>query len=184
MFIKISLAVVTSLLFSACEDDPKNTNNNNDQELITTVTLQLVSETDTVKATFKDLDGSGGNNPTIETLLLKANKTYKGSISLFDESKNPVLNIAEEVKEEGNVHQLFYEAKGSVAGKITVSNFDKDANNLPLGLTFDLATSNETATVSGFFNVILSHYDGTAKNGTDKSNETDVDIDFPVTVSP
>jgi len=95
----------------------------------------------TVSVNFKDPDGSGGMAPTIGTLSLKAGKNYKGTIALLDESKNPVANISDEVKDEAEAHQFFYTAKEGAVGRLTVTITDKDANNRPVGLEYNVAVS-------------------------------------------
>lgn len=177
-----------ALMFWGCEDDPTNPENGNEQELITTVTLTLTENgtSNTVTATFRDLDGDGGAAPTIGTLTLKAGSTYTGSIELLDESKTPAEDITAEVEEEADAHQFFYTPQGDVAGRLTVTVTDKDANNLPLGLAFTVAVSAGpavTGSAANSLNIVLSHFDEVAKNGTDPSDESDVDIDVPVTIT-
>lgn len=176
------------LTFWGCEDDPTNPQNGNEQELITTVTLTLTENgtSNTVTATFRDLDGDGGAAPTIGTLTLKAGSTYTGRIELLDESKNPATDITAEVEEEADAHQFFYTPQGELAGRLTVSITDKDGNNLPLGLAFTAAVSAGPAVTGSAANslkIVLSHFDETAKNGTDPSDESDVDINMPVTIT-
>ena len=58
---------------------------------------------------------------------------------------------------------------------------DKDKNNLPVGLTFQVTTKTGTGN-TGLVNIVLSHYDSMNKNGTSKSLESDIDIDYPVII--
>lgn len=176
------------LLFWGCEDDPTNPQNGNEQELITTVTLTLTENgtSNIVTATFRDLDGDGGAAPTISTLTLKAGSAYTGRIELLDESKNPAENITAEVEEEADAHQFFYTPQGELAGRLTISITDKDGNNLPLGLAFTAAVSAGPAVTGSAANslkIVLSHFDETPKSGTDPSDESDVDINMPVTIT-
>ncbi|KAA0229845.1 hypothetical protein EDS67_09625 [candidate division KSB1 bacterium] len=176
------------LLWSCKEDNPTNPDNGNEQELITTVTLSLTENgtSNVVTATFKDPDGDGGAAPTFGTLTLKAGSTYTGKVELLDESKNPAEDITEEVKEEAEAHQFFYTPQGALAGRLTVTITDKDSNNLPVGLEFTvavLAGGAVTGSATNSLNVVLSHFDNTPKNGADRSDESDIDINIPVTIT-
>lgn len=176
------------LLWSCKEDNPTNPDNGNEQELITTVTLSLTENgtSNVVSATFKDLDGDGGTAPTIGMLTLNAGSTYTGKVELLDESKNPAEDITKEVKEEAEAHQFFYTPQGALAGRLTVTITDKDSNNLPVGLEFTVAVSAGgavTGSATNSLNVALSHFDNTPKNGADRSDESDIDINIPVTIT-
>lgn len=187
------LAVLSAMLillaFVACkEDNPSDPGGGNDQELITKVILTLTENgtSNTVTATFNDPDGGGGAAPTITGLSLKAGSTYTGKIELKDESKNPVEDITEEVKEEADAHQFFYTPQGALAGRITVTVTDKDSKNLPVGLEFTVAVSAGaavTGSAANSLNVALSHFEGATKTGTSRSPETDVEINFPVNIN-
>ncbi|RIK68717.1 hypothetical protein DCC62_24195 [candidate division KSB1 bacterium] len=185
---KLLLLLPVLLLWSCKEDNPTNPDNGNEQELITTVTLSLTENgtSNVVTATFKDPDGDGGAAPTFGTLTLKAGSTYTGKVELLDESKNPAEDITKEVKEEAEAHQFFYTPQGALAGRLTVTITDKDSNNLPVGLEFTVAVSAGgavTGSATNSLNVALSHFDNTPKNGADRSDESDIDINIPVTIT-
>jgi hypothetical protein len=170
---------VTLACLTGCdnnEDDPKI---DNEEEVITTVTLSLTSNTaQQATATWKDADGSGGNAPVIQTLTLKANTTYDGTVKLQNERANPVTNISDEVLDEGVDHEFFYEISGA---NLTVVKTDKDAKNLPIGLTGTFTTG---AAGSGTLTVILKHKPGQKAAGDTKAKGgTDVEVTFPVTIS-
>lgn len=166
--------------FSACEDDQHD--HGNDSELITTVTLTLTPAGGgtPVTGSWRDIDGTGGASPVISGLTLVAGTTYEGTISFLDESKSPVFNITEEVLDEAEEHQVFYTF--SPSGSVTVTILDKDSGNLPLGLSARFVVSGSSA-ASLSLNIKLSHFDGGTKNGTTPSDENDVNVDIPVTVS-
>lgn len=50
-----------------------------------------------------------------------------------------------------------------------------------MGLDFTVAVA-EAGPGTGTLNVVLSHYDDAPKNGTDRSDETDIDVTFPLVV--
>jgi hypothetical protein len=165
------------------EDNPAEPEPENPQELITKVTLTLTPAGGAaVTVTFSDPDGDGGNAPTIGTLTLKAGTTYNGTIELLDETKSPADTITTEIEEESDVHQFFYTPEGGIVGRVTVVITDKDANNLPVGLEYTV-TVTAGAAANGTLNVVLSHYDASPKDGITPSDESDIDIDFPVNIT-
>lgn len=182
LFIVAALSLI--VVIGCKEDNPASPVPENPQELITKVTLTLTPAGGgtAVTVTFNDPDGDGGNAPTIGTLTLKAGTTYNGTIELLDETKSPADTVTAEVEEESDVHQFFYTPEGGIVGRVTVVITDKDANNLPVGLKYT-ATVTAGAAANGTLNVVLSHYDASPKNGTTPSDESDIDIDFPVNIT-
>ena len=183
------LATMLVLPFTACDDDPSSVDEGpGEEELITLIRLTLTeldaqgnATTNTTSVSWEDADGEGGNAPTIGTLSLAAGTSYSGTIELLDTTQNPPEDITEEVEEEAEEHQFFYELSGSGAARVTVTITDEDANNLPVGLEYLVEVSaggSDTASL----NVVLSHYDEGPKNGTDRSDESDIDIDIPVNI--
>lgn len=183
----LRLTVPMLLLVWGCEDDPTSPDPGNEQELITKVVLTLTESgsSNMVTATYNDPDGPGGAAPTIDTLTVKAGSTYVGTVQLFDETKNPIANLTEEVAEEAEEHQFFYTPQGELAGRLVLTILDKDSKNLPVGLKFSVAVSSGppvTGSAANSLNVVLSHFDEVTKSGTDRSDESDVDINVPVTI--
>jgi hypothetical protein len=180
-----ALAAVAFITGGCSEDNPAKPKDENPQELITKVTLTLTPAGGgaAVTVVFSDPDGDGGTAPTIGTLTLKAGTTYTGTIELLDETKDPDENITEEVEEESDVHQFFYTPEGGIVGRVTVNITDTDANNLPVGLEYTVAVT-AGAAANGTLNVVLGHYDEAPKDGTTRSDESDIDIDFPVSIVP
>lgn len=174
-------------------DGEKPEDNAGEQELITTVVLTLTDAANpasAVSATWRDLDGDGPGQPTIETLGLKAGTTYHGRIAgLLDETRTPAEDLAAEVRDEAEEHQFFFTPAGGIANRITVTLTDRESDygpneigaDLPVGLAFDLVVS-AGAAADGVLNVVLSHYDEGPKTGQ-RSLETDIDIDVPVTIT-
>lgn len=165
------------LVFTAC-DSTEPDEGPGEEELITKITLTLTAGGNTVTASANDPDGDG-NNFQIDTINLASGTTYTGSIALADEINNE--DITEEVEEEAEEHQFFYTVGGAAANRVTVTITDEDANGLPIGLAFTVAVSAGEA-VNGTMRVVLGHYDDDPKNGTDLSDETDVDVTFPIRV--
>jgi hypothetical protein len=70
-----------------------------------------------------------------------------------------------------------YKASGA---NISFSNYDVDANNLPVGLT---ARATTTAASTGTFTIILRHQPNRLKNGTEAPGSTDLEAVFPTTIA-
>jgi len=180
-----SLILMISLFATSCKKEeqvvsPPLPGN----EFLTTVKLQLVNTTtnDTVVAIWKDLTPEDTNpaDTSLAVLNLKKNSTYQATIYLLDETKAPVEDITEEIKERANYHQLFYFPASNLGGNLAVNLTDTDTNSppLPLGVTSNFITSN---VASGKLNVVLRHQPN-VKNGTFAPGSTDVDVNFQVNV--
>ena len=174
-------ALVGTLTITSCgDDDPEPPM---EEELITTLNYTLTSSSgNTFTVSFLDLDGDGGMDATIGTATLEANETYTGSIELLNESEDPAEDITEEIMEEDDVHQFFFES--SVAG-LSVSYSDADDDGNPLGLANTLTTGDPG---SGTLTVTLRHEPDKNADGVSGGNianaggSTDIEVPFPVNV--
>ena len=178
--IPVVLFLVVGL--SACEkSDPIIPN---EEELITTVVYELTPVAGGTAVTFSytDLDGDGGNAPVISNGILSANTEYVGTLTLLNEQDSPAENITEEVEEEAEEHQFFYQ---STSTELSVSYDDLDANGKPIGLSTKLTTLNTDTTV---LTIILKHEpdkEGVGVSNGDPTNsggETDIEISFNVEI--
>ncbi|MDB2622473.1 type 1 periplasmic binding fold superfamily protein [Flavobacteriales bacterium] len=170
-----------ALIFSSCEKDHAHVHN--EHEVMTTLTYTLTAEgADTVALKFIDLDGEGGNDPTITGGTLKANTTYAGSIVILNETETPAEDVTIEILEEDEDHQFFFTT--TVEG-LTVSYSDEDENGNPIGQSNTVTTVGEG---SGTIMVTLLHEpnkSGTGVAGGDITNaggETDIEVTFDVDV--
>ncbi len=172
---------VLLLLAASCKKE-KNEEEHNDNELITTVRLTLTEQGTSNVLTFnwKDIDGAGGQAPEIDDIVVKANTVYTASLSFLDESKTPAENITEEIEEEGDVHRVYYNAPGG----LTISNLDKDANGVTLGINSTWTTG---SSASGTLHIVLKHYSAAGKEESDPVNSskssTDADVSFELTIN-
>ncbi|KAA3440898.1 hypothetical protein FOA19_07625 [Rufibacter hautae] len=160
------------------DEDPIPTN---EEELITTVQLYfnpINAAGNIPTATYRDIDGPGGQAPTITPVQLNPNTNYALSVTVLDESKTPVGEITEEVEEEGDEHQFFYVPSSGL--NLTVTYNDADKNNLPMGIN-NLATTG--AASAGTLKVVLKHQPGQkSATSTVNTGETDVEVSFPITI--
>ena len=135
---KTKLLPISLLAISLFSCEPNDPVDPNQEELITTVNLDLESNGLTYSLNYQDLDGDGGNAPVITLYTLAANSTYSGSITLFNESVTPAEEITPEIFDEASDHQFFFTSNGT--SSFTYSDQDNDGN--PIGLSFELTTGN------------------------------------------
>ncbi len=176
-FLILAVAVGT-MTFQSCKKDELP--DVDDNELITTFRLKFVNNadaSDTKLVTWRDIDGDGGAAPIVDPLTLRANATYAVSVdAILNELETPAEDVKAEVAEENFEHLLVYAPSAGL--NLTFSNFDKDRNNLPVGLT---ATGTTVATSTGTLKITLRHQpDG--KDGTFAPGSTDGEAIFPVTI--
>lgn len=146
----LPLALVTIFTFTSCDNDAEEVN---EEEVITTVTTTLTGGGATIILKSKDSDGDGPAAPVVTVSGdLKVNTKYTGSTTFMNELESPAEDITAEVKEEGDEHQVFYQAPAGI-GAFTYKDTDKNAK--PIGLSFELQTGAAAAT--GNLTVTLRH---------------------------
>jgi len=179
IYIALLNLLITALFSVSCKDEEVDAKEEN--ELITTVKLNFTSGGTTQSFKYSDPDGDGGKAPTVDAISLKPNTTYTLTIEVLDESKMPIGNITDEVKQESNEHLFVYTPTPN--SLLTYVYGDKDANNFGIGITG--STKTNTAG-TGKLKVQLRHQppiNGKAsKDGTPTPGSDDINIDFNVTV--
>ena len=176
------VVILTVLILSGCRKE-YNREEDNENELITTITLSTTESgsTDTLDYVWEDVDGPGGADPEIDTIVFEHGKNYDISLSLFDKTKIPFENTTTEIEEESNVHRFYFQPDGGTG--ITISDPDKDINGLTLGLVNKL---NTTQPATGHISITLRHYPDGGKGEEDAVNSpkstTDAEAIFPVIV--
>ncbi len=174
------LALFGLVLFTltACDDDDPEPEN--PEELITTLQLVFTPEGggDPILQTFRDIDGDGGMDPTITTFPLDANTSYDLTLNVLDESKTPPEDIGEEIEEEDDEHQFFFEVSGL---NLQIEYADSDGDGNPLGLVNTAATGDAS---TGSLKVTLRHEPAKEADGvsdgdiTNAGGETDIEVTF------
>ena len=181
-YLSIILFSLVSLAFlNSCKDDDPTPEN--PEELITTLRIVFTPVGGTpVTFEFIDLDGDGGNAPTITGDTLAAQTEYHATLALFNESVSPVEVITEEILEEDEDHQFFFEA---VSVELTHMYDDMDGNGNPIGVVNSFMTGNPS---NGTLRVILRHEPDKNAAGvatgdiTNAGGDTDIEVTFPVTI--
>lgn len=171
-------ALAINLVVGCKKDEPVP---QEDNENLTTVSLKFTENGVTKKFMFKDLDGPGGNAPTIEKISLDANKTYTLAVEILDETKNPVQNVTEEIQEQKDEH--LFEYISNPTSLLTFSGKDKDSRGFDVGLT---ATVKTVVSGTGKLQVVLHHQPpvngNPIKNGSFSVGSIDFDGTFDVEV--
>ncbi|MDE2845786.1 MAG: type 1 periplasmic binding fold superfamily protein [Gemmatimonadota bacterium] len=171
------------------EEDDDDHHGPGEEELITTLALTLTPSGGGSQITvrFRDLDGEGGDAPVVDVLAVTKGTDYNGTVQVLNETESPPENITEEVEEEAEAHQFFFETLGGFSAA-TVDYADKESDygsnttgaDHPVGLAFTLSVPDNAQ--NGQLRVILSHFDEAPKDGVSRSDETDIDVTFEVLV--
>ncbi len=169
-----------TLLISCDKDEVKPVN---EEEVITTVTTTLTNGSNVITLTSRDLDGEGPNKPVVTVSgKLMTSTVYVGRVSILNETETPAGNIGDEVKEEGDEHQLFFQAPSTLG---TFAYTDLDKNGKPIGLEFTLTT--KTAS-TGTLVVTLKHEPNKSASGvasgdiTNAGGATDFAVEYPLVI--
>ncbi len=147
---KVLLALLP--LASACALDSQTLN---EQEVITSVILDF----DGTRFEFNDPDGDGGENPTIDPVVL-APGTYNLTVHFENRLEDPPEDITEEVNDESDQHLVLFTGSAIVGpatdnetGPLEQAYADQDVNGLPIGLTNTIVATPGT----GMMTVTLRH---------------------------
>lgn len=181
---KLLLISSALLILLSCKKDedpvftPPPTNEN---EVITSAELVFTdTENNEIYSwLYSDIDGDGGNQPVITADTLPANRSFSMTITLLNETENPVEDITTEIEDEADDHQFFFVNNNDI--DITFEYADTDNNGFPVGLE-NTVTTGQTST--GDITVVLRHLpEKSAENVSegDISNAgggTDLEITF------
>ena len=190
----ITLAVLTTAGCKKDEDPPKE---ENEEEVITDLKLIFTNtsnSSDIVTARAQDPDGTGVKELQIlDTLNLDTSKTYALTFEIMNNLETPGEDIGEEVKEEGDEHQIFFSfsnnafanpmGNGNIDNASDPVNYtDKDSKGNPIGLNSTWETS-KTQLSNGSFKVRLQHQPD-LKTSTSGANDgdTDFELDFVLNI--
>ena len=179
----LAVLFISALTITSCSDNTPEVIN--EDEVITTMKIELTPSTGGDKITLqsKDADGEGTAAPVVTGGTLAANTTYNAVITLLNELESPAENITTEVAEEADEHQFFYSANG-ITSTFTYGGTN-DSNGNPVGINFTVATG---AAGSGNYVVTLRHEPNKSASGVKDGNianaggETDIQVSFPITV--
>ncbi|WP_179334768.1 type 1 periplasmic binding fold superfamily protein [Winogradskyella costae] len=179
----LSLSALTS-----CSSDDDTPEAVNEEEIITTVRLELTSASgDVVVLQSQDLDGDGPDAPDFSTEgTILADTEYTGNIQFLNELENPAEDITEEVLEEGVDHQVFYTfTTNNANSSVTYTDIDADGNPIGLSTTFNSGTTS----TGNILVVTLRHEPTKSADGvstgdiTNAEGATDANVTFTYNVN-
>ena len=113
---------------------------------------------------------------------LAANTEYTGQLQFLNESEAPSEDITEEIAEEDEDHQVFFEIGIS---DVTISYNDMDSMGNPIGLSTTVNTGNAG---NGNLKITLRHEPVKDASGVSDGNianaggETDIEVEIDVNV--
>jgi len=171
-----------SLLITSCSGDDNNPEPVNEEEVITTMTVTLTPQEGGAAITLQsqDLDGDGPNAPVVTVSgNLASNTSYDGTIVLLNETETPAEDITEEVAEEAEDHQFFFNVAGGLDATASYEDLDGDGN--PLGIEFTLSAGGAG---NGTLTITLRHEPKKPNDGSlaDAGGETDIAQTFDLSV--
>lgn len=184
---RIKITIIFNLFIilsiSSCSSDDEMPVIINEEETITTIMVSFTSGENTVTYTSYDEDGDGPIAPVVlSTGNLEHGKTYAGTVRFINQSVNPEEEITDEIQEESDEHQLFFQQNG--LGTFTYA--DSDENGNPIGLKFSFLASEQPN--SGNLTLTLIHEPDKFAEGVNQGNitnaggSTDAEVVFPVVI--
>lgn len=189
----LASAAAAVALIAGCSDNPNEPPpGGGDPENISRVTVTLTPVGGGTAVTSNRFDPDGTTLPlpvgaASATLVLHAGITYNGSIGLLNDlDPNDIINISAEVLAEANFHRFFITTTCTgVTIPVSSFNLDTQVPPQPLGSTFQVTVDAAAATqASCTLNIKLHHFESNKGDGTGSNFETDLDIDFPVSIQP
>lgn len=165
--------IATTVQCSKDDDTPEEIH---EEEVITRVTLNITDASDATNTI------TWNEGETVPTISLGADATYQVSIHFFNASDpNDVEDITEEVIEEADEHHVFYGIADANLIIASAANDTEDSAGNPINLKTVWTTA---AAGSGTVRAYLIHEPTTktASTRSDFGGETDIELDFPVTI--
>jgi hypothetical protein len=170
--------VTLALTATACGNPGGDTGN--EGEVITTITLTFSKPGSPDKIVeWDDPDGDGGIAPMIGVVDLTVG-TYTLAVGFENRLESPPEIITDEVRDEGDDHQVFFTADALLA----ITTTDQDSHGQPIGLTSTVVATEGL----GMLTVTLRHMpplNGTrVKDGTTMAGMVDATATFNASVVP
>jgi hypothetical protein len=167
----LTIAASATIFFSGCKKDKET-----ESEVITKVAVHLTGIGTSFDQEFEAIDSDGdGVFNSIDTIKLPQNATFNCRMHVYDETKNPVLDITDEIEAESADHLFVFKASGL---GLVISNLNWDSNGNPFGLESIWATG---FMASGPVEISLIH-EPTDKTAADPGGDVDFQVIFPVVV--
>ncbi|MBK8471215.1 MAG: hypothetical protein IPL33_02820 [Sphingobacteriales bacterium] len=150
-------------------------------ETVTIATLYWIptdNPTDTIRATLNDPSIQETLRGTGEVVLLKANTNYQMHLDMWNEQRTPSEHVAQNVRNEGTAHQIFYTVPPIL--DLQLQYADVDTSNNPIGLTMNAQTGNASSDTLSVL-MMLEVY---GKDNSPETGDEEMDIRFPIVIQP
>jgi hypothetical protein len=198
--------LAAGVIVAACSDNPSEPPPGaGDPENISLVTITLTPTTSgpaVATAFIRDSDGTTlpkSPNPPSAPLALEKGVTYNGTIDLKNDiDPNNVVEISDEVEEERDFHRFFYTittdtlaardsinippADAAVKVDVPLSSLSLDSQGNVFGATFQVVVDPAAPVGEAVLNVQLHHFEQDKGTGLGTTFDTDLEVNFPVTV--
>jgi len=188
----MALLFMAITVVGCSSDDDAAPEEEEELEVITNVSLiftNTADPSDRVIATAEDPDGEGVQGlDELDDILLSTDTEYTLTFEILNAlDPGDVEDIAEEIEEEDDEHQLFFSfTDGAFANPTGDGNIDsasdpinyndEDDDGNPLGLS-TVWTTSDAPTAGGNFTVRLQHQPG-IKTATTGANDGDTDFNL------
>ena len=151
--------LIMSVILTACKKTPIDNPQPVQQELITTIRLNVTNSSGFNKSfNYKVLNGFNSSEPGIKLVedveLLPATE-YNVEVTVLNEADTPAQNITDEIISENTEHLFLHQSLPETgAGSIAFSDGNKDDNGAPFNRTVKFTTG---AAGDGTLIVTLKH---------------------------
>ena len=177
-------AVLTLFVFTACEEDDAAPEEEHEEEVITDVKLIFTNQydaNDVVVARAQDPDGPGVEElKVLDGILLGINKQYTLTFEIMNNLESPGEDIGEEILEEGDEHQIFFDYPAEAFCEFGYG--DTDANGNPIGLITHWQNCGTQVSEKNF-TVKLQHQPDIKTSTTGPNDgDTDFELTFVLTI--
>lgn len=182
-----------SLALAACGDNPAGPiPGGGDPENISLVRVVLTSETGggTIEAARIDPDGTQlplPPGPATATLALQQGASYSGRLEILNElDPAQVVDVIDEIRTEANFHR-FLHTFSCQGVTVPTASLDSDTQSppAPLGTTFRVVVAADAPAASECnLTIELRHFETDKGDGTGPNYETDIALEFPVSIAP
>ena len=180
----IGIALLALLTAWACNNSDEDPIEPEIPTNVTTLDVSLlqIGTTDTIRLHYADLDGPGGNAPTIQGGTLDTNALYFVVVEVSDESVSPSVNVTDSISINNSDFQFFFITDNL---NLEVSYADQDSGGFPLGLFTTFTTGTASAG-----NLVINLTENPNKTATgvaegqlqNAGGKTVIQVNFPVTI--
>jgi hypothetical protein len=147
-------------------------------ENITTVKLNFLNKGVVTTLTYKDIDGSGGNSPIVDTIRVNLDQLLECSVDVLDESQQPAITHTSEILAESNEHLFLYNIN-KVDMQIAYNDTDDFGKNFGQKTLWKIGGDGISSKI-GSVTITLKHEPTNKNDLANPGGENDFEVTFPV----